>query len=165
MYYDTKNNKIISRAGIKTANPQYSLPADFDELLDYKKIVYIEPSGTKGINQTTIASDVVMVEGVPTITKSYVDLPEATILKKMEQSVESYIDDTVKALGYNSQDSIAKYLVQGNPFYNECTAISLWIGSIWTYVVQVEADVKAGTRTQPTIDELLEELPDYVQAS
>lgn len=84
------------------------------------------------------------------------------LAKAMENAIENHINTTVKARGYNSQDSIAKYLVSGNPFYAECTAISLWIGSVWVYSHQVQADVLAGTRTMPTIEELIAELPELV---
>ena len=79
--------------------------------------------------------------------------------EEMEQAIESHLDSTIVAKGYNSQDSIAKYLVAGNPFYTECTTISLWIGSVWVYSHQVETAVLAGTRPMPTIEELLAELP------
>lgn len=81
------------------------------------------------------------------------------LAKAMENAIENHINITVKAKGYNSQDSIAKYLVAGNPFYAECTAISLWIGSVWVYSHQVQADVLAGTREMPTIEALIAELP------
>lgn len=83
----------------------------------------------------------------------------AAIIKAMEQSIESHINETVKARGYNSQDSIAKYLVAGNPFYTESTAISLWIGNVWVYAYQVQADVVAGSRDMPTLEVLIAELP------
>ena len=103
--------------------------------------------------------------GTNEVIKTYevVEIPQeeiiATTAKAMEEGIENHINTTVKAKGYNSQDSIAKYLVVGNPFYAECTAISLWIGSVWVYSHQVQADVMAGTRVMPTIEELIAELP------
>ena len=79
--------------------------------------------------------------------------------KASERAIQAHINSVVKAKGYDSENSIAKYLVEGNPFYLECKAISLWIGSVWVYSHQVQADVMAGTRTMPTIEELLAELP------
>ena len=108
------------------------------------------------------------VVGVNEVVKTYevVAIPQeeiiATTVKAVEEAIENHINTTVKAKGYNSQDSIAKYLVVGNPFYDECTAISLWIGSVWAYSHQVQADVLAGTRAMPTIEELIAELPELV---
>lgn len=81
--------------------------------------------------------------------------------KELERAVEAYINSTIVAIGYNSQDSIAKYLVEGNPFEPECKKISLWIGSVWKYTHTVQADVKAKTRVMPTTEEIIEELPEY----
>ena len=82
--------------------------------------------------------------------------------KSAEQAVQTHINTTVKDLGYDDENSIAKYLVADNPFYTECKAISLWIGSVWVYLHTVQADVLASNRTEPTIEELIEELPKYV---
>ena len=79
--------------------------------------------------------------------------------EEMEQAIESHINSTIVAKGYNSQDSIAKYLVVENPFYTECAAFSLWIGDVWEYSYQVQADVMDGIRTIPTTEELIAELP------
>ena len=108
-------------------------------------------------------SDYTNEEGV-VVTKAeqeaeYLDKKMQYLAKAMEQGIESHINEIVKAKGYNSQDSIAKYLVSGNPFYTECTAISLWIGSVWVYSHQVQADVMDGIRTMPTLEELIAELP------
>ena len=92
-------------------------------------------------------------------TKDLANLINIDLAKAMEQGIENHINETVKARGYNSQDSIAKYLVAGNPFYDECTAISLWIGNVWVYAHQVQADVLAGTREMPTVEGLIAELP------
>ena len=80
-------------------------------------------------------------------------------MNTLEQDIQNYINQTVKAIGYDNVDSIAKYLVAGNPFYAEVTAISLWVGNVWVYAHQVQADVLAGIRTMPTIEELIAELP------
>ena len=71
------------------------------------------------------------------------------------------IENKCQELGYDDQNSIAKYLVQGNPFYEECTAISLWIGAVWVTIRNIQAAVASGTRDMPTIDEVIAELPKY----
>lgn len=81
--------------------------------------------------------------------------------KSAEALVQSHINSTVKGLGYDDENSIAKYLVDTNPFYIECKALSLWIGSVWVAVHGIQADVMAGNRTDPTLEELIAELPVY----
>lgn len=128
----------------------------------YLPVIGIEPEYDRLTHRVANVSYVV---GTNEVIKTYevVAIPQeeiiATTVKAMEEAIETHINTTVKAKGYNSQDSIAKYLVSGNPFEPECKAISLWIGSVWIYAHQVQADVLAGTRTMPTLEELIAELP------
>ena len=75
--------------------------------------------------------------------------------------VQQHIDATAVSLGYDDANSIAKYLVDGNPFEPECKAISLWIAAVWVFVRQVQSDVLAGERVFPTAEVLIGELPKY----
>lgn len=99
------------------------------------------------------------------VVKTYTvkDIPQEEIMDRKkneaERAVQAHINDKCKKLGYDNENSIAKYLVDGNPFYDECKSISLWIGSVWTYTHQVQADVLAGVREVPTINNLIAELP------
>ena len=79
--------------------------------------------------------------------------------KELERTIEAHIDSVVKAKGYNNQDSIAKYLVDTNPFYEECKSISIWIGNVWIKAHEIQSEVQAGTRPIPTINEVIAELP------
>lgn len=87
---------------------------------------------------------------------------QSIAMAKAEATVQKHINTTIKDLGYDDENSIAKYLVEGNPFYDECAAISIWIGNVWVYAHQVQADIVVGNRTMPTIEELIEELPKLV---
>ena len=128
----------------------------------YLPIIGSEPEYDRATHRVANVSYVVSVDGVVKVYE-VVAIPQeeiiATTVKVMEEAIETHINTIVKAKGYNSQDSIAKYLVEGNPFYDECTAISLWIGSVWVYSHQVQADVMSGVRAEPTAEELLSELP------
>jgi len=73
-------------------------------------------------------------------------------MNEAERAVQKYINNRVKALGYDDENSISKYLVQDNAFYKECKAISLWIGNIWLKVHDIKDTVSS-------IEELIELLP------
>ena len=79
-----------------------------------------------------------------------------------ESVVQGYINQKIKALGYDNENSIAKYLVVGNPFYEECKTISLWIGDVWVKVAEIQTEVLSGTRNITTAEELLLELPELI---
>ena len=82
----------------------------------------------------------------------------ATKMKEVEQSVQAYINKVVISIGYDNENSIAKYLVVGNPFYDECKAISLWIGEVWVDMF----NYKNGTKTYTTTEVLITSLPKLV---
>jgi hypothetical protein len=80
-------------------------------------------------------------------------------VKATEQEIQNHINEVVKDLGYDDENSIAKYLVSGNPFYDECSAISLWIGNVWVTAFTIQQEVLAGTREEP--EDIIAELPIY----
>ena len=84
------------------------------------------------------------------------------MVTQAEQAVQSHINAKCIELGYDNENSIAKYLVEGNPFYTQCKAISLWIGAVWVKAHEVQADVLSGTIPMPTVEELIAMLPEYV---
>lgn len=181
MFY--KDNQLYTESEIRALNPNTSFPTPFVAPEGYE-VVFDTPCPTVGEFQVAYQDGTeIDSKGNRVIKWSVNDMFEDTedktkaeqeaeylakklqdLAKAMEQGIENHINEAVKARGYNSQDSIAKYLVSGNPFYAECTAISLWIGNVWVYAHQVQADVLAGTREMPAIEELIAELPVLVVA-
>ena len=96
------------------------------------------------------------------------DLTDGLALKKSdsieqaERAVQDYINTQCVSLGYDNVNSIAKYLTNENDFYAECQSLSLWIGKVWTKTLSIQADVEAGTISEPTPEELVAMLPVYV---
>jgi hypothetical protein len=88
---------------------------------------------------------------------------KALSTKRAADAVEVYIGSQCKALGYDNENSIAKYLVSGNDFYDECKSLSLWIGKVWTKVMSIQADIGAGAISEPTHDEFIAMLPVYAK--
>lgn len=79
--------------------------------------------------------------------------------KNIEKAIQAHINNLVITKGYDNENSIAKYLVDTNPFYEECRAISIWIGNVWLKTHEIQREVEAGTRPIPTINEVIAELP------
>ena len=180
MYY--KDNQLYTESEIKALNPNTSFPIPF--VAEGYTVVFDTPQPTVGELQTayqdgtevdskgnrvvkwavrdmfadyTNELDAVVTKAEQEAAYLAKKLQDAT--KAMESAIEAHINSVVQAKGYNSQDSIAKYLVTGNAFYNEVKAISIWIGVVWVYANKVQTDVQAGTRAMPTVEELLAELP------
>jgi hypothetical protein len=75
------------------------------------------------------------------------------------QAVQSVIDEEARNLGFDSIDSVAKYVGFANTYEVDATSLRNWVPLVWDYVYKVQADIEAGTRTEPTLEELLLELP------
>jgi len=115
----------------------------------------------KAIEYGTVLDEAIVSE----LIASYVPPPEPTqeevvqeAIKNAEHAVQAYINSVVVSRGYDNENSIAKYLVEGNPFYAECKALSLWIGSVWVATHEVQSEVVL-TGVLPTIEELMVRLP------
>lgn len=86
--------------------------------------------------------------------------PKSTeqLLAEYERAVESHVNATARAKGYNNIDSIAKYLVDGNPFKAEAEALSIWTASVWTTAHTMLNDWQNGGG-EPTLEEVIAALP------
>lgn len=78
---------------------------------------------------------------------------QSIAMAKAEATVQNHINTTIKDLGYDDENSIAKYLVPTNKYYTQCSAISVWVGDVWTI---------ANASQATTLEELLAELPELV---
>ena len=81
--------------------------------------------------------------------------------KRAADAVGVYISTQCKSLGYDDENSIAKYLVSENDFYIECKGLSIWIGKVWTKAMSIRVDVESGTIQEPTPAEFIAMLPVY----
>lgn len=79
----------------------------------------------------------------------------AAYLTLAERTVDSHILAKVKELGYDNENSIAKYMARPtSPWYAECVALGDWIDACW---IKCHELLNAGT--QLTMDELIVQLP------
>lgn len=88
--------------------------------------------------------------------------PEKTleeIASEMEVAVDAHIDSVARAKGYDSRITAALRAGYVNPWQAEGIVFGQWMDSCYAYCQQVQADAIAGTRTIPTIQELISELP------
>ena len=80
--------------------------------------------------------------------------------KKALTFVNMYIDTAIcRIKGYSNRDSIGKYLVEGNPFYGECSSMSLWIANCFMKFKEIENSVLSGTSPVPKMEDLILALP------
>ena len=102
----------------------------------------------------TLASDgtfVAPIKTLPTLT------PEEKVAE-FEARIEAHVNSVARAKGYNNIDSIAKYLVEGNPFKAEAESLSIWTANVWVSAHIMLNDWQNGGE-EPTIDEVIAALP------
>ena len=131
----------------------------------YYLVVGTQPAidtATQRIGQVTYTFTGTQVVKTYEVVDITIEEQMAKVKVSVEQAIEQHINDQCKELGYDNENSISKYLVVGNDFYDECSKLSLWIGSVWTKSHSIEAEVAAGTIPMPTIKEVIAELPAYV---
>lgn len=73
--------------------------------------------------------------------------------------VETLLNNEARAVGYDSILSACSYAGYPNPFQAEGQNFTEWRGNVWAKCYQILGEVEAGTRAEPTVLELLAELP------
>jgi hypothetical protein len=72
------------------------------------------------------------------------------------------LDETAKERGYDSILSLCTYATStAVKFSKEGQAAVEWRDEVWAKGYTILADVEAGTRSIPTVDEFLAELPNF----
>jgi hypothetical protein len=90
-------------------------------------------------------------------------------LREYDIAIEQHLDAEAEKAGYYDPlgripniDRACSYAGSANPYQAEGQSFVAWRAAVWAYVYQVKADVEAEARTQPTIEELIAELPQRV---
>lgn len=81
--------------------------------------------------------------------------------KAFNRAIEKHLDNKAKEFRYDNIMSARSYAGYDNPFQAEAQKLAVWASNCWVKAGEIEADVKAGKRDMPTIDEVLSELPVY----
>lgn len=79
--------------------------------------------------------------------------------RSLEAAVDKHIDGTAQAKGYDNRVTCALRAGYPNPWQTECLAFGQWMDSCYAKCFDVVAEVESGTRTIPTVKQLIEELP------
>lgn len=87
---------------------------------------------------------------------------KADKLKSFELAIKSHLDDEAKAKGYESILSVCTYAGYTNPYQLEGQSFIQWRGLVWEYYYTELAKIEAGSRTEPSIEEFILELPVYI---
>jgi len=81
--------------------------------------------------------------------------------KAFNGAIQNYLDTKAQEFRYDNMMSARSYTGYINAFQAEAQALATWASECWVVAGEIEADVKAGNRDMPTVDEVLNELPKY----
>jgi hypothetical protein len=94
---------------------------------------------------------------------------DAPSLVDYDIAIERELDRDAEAAGYRDPlgrippiDRACAYAGYPNPYQAEAQSFVVRRAAVWAHVYQVKADVEAELRPQPTIEELIAELPQRV---
>lgn len=74
-------------------------------------------------------------------------------------AIQDHLDAAAQKAGYDDIVSASSYAGYTNPYQAEGQSFLTWRGAVWEYAYTQMQAVVAGTRTEPTVDELIAELP------
>lgn len=86
----------------------------------------------------------------------------ATTVTKMNNAIQTHLDNEAKAAGYDNMISACSYAAFPNAFQLEAQSFLVWRAEVWTYVEAQQQEVILGNRTVPTIVAMEAELPTRV---
>jgi hypothetical protein len=81
-------------------------------------------------------------------------------LKGYEDAVQKYLDKTAQSKGYDNTYTCLSYLSSTDEIWNrEANAFNAWRDSVWRKCHEILNGFMAGEIAQPTVEELIEQLP------
>lgn len=81
-------------------------------------------------------------------------------VSEYQNAVQKHVDDTAVSKQYADGVALATYKDSTVPLWAaQATAFIAWRDQVWTFAYDMLAKVQAGQVPQPTIDELIAELP------
>ena len=81
--------------------------------------------------------------------------------QSINNAIQNHLDTKAQEFRYDNMMSARSYTGYTNAFQAEAQALATWASECWVVAGQIEADVKAGNRDMPTVDEVLTELLTY----
>uniref|UniRef100_A0A7C1P0K5 Phage tail protein n=1 Tax=Agrobacterium albertimagni TaxID=147266 RepID=A0A7C1P0K5_9HYPH len=86
-------------------------------------------------------------------------VPEPTVAD-YENAIQAHVDQTARTKQFRDGVTLSSYAASTNPqWVAEAQAFISWRDAVWGYAYAEFARVQAGQREQPTISEVLSELP------
>lgn len=170
------NNALVEKypytiGDLKVDNPNTSFSSEIKNEVLSEFNVYpvqsVKPPNFNAITQTLKEENPQYINNEWVQSWSVINATEKEIeerIVKQEQNysnaIQLHIDATAQARQYSDGISLASYDSSTNPIWAaEAQTFIAWRDAVWAYAFTELEKVKNGTRPQPSIEELLAELP------
>ena len=129
-----------------------------------------DSSAPEGLTVDVVSDDVIVGPSWKKEGNAYVPPPKPPEPPPTESdyaaAIQVYIDTTARSKNYADGFALASYVNSTIPAWAaEATAFVAWRDQVWLYAYTEFAKVQSGQRPQPTIAELVSELPQIVWPS
>jgi len=81
------------------------------------------------------------------------------VKNRFETGIQKYLNVVAKEAGYDDIISACSFAAVANPYQADSISFLEWRGAVWTYAFKQVDKVATGKRDQPTLAELVAELP------
>jgi hypothetical protein len=143
MIYRNEDGAVVSLSEFKAAHPNTSFPATLSaDLLDsfgYKEIVTIEVE--KHPDYEVHVSDLEVIKGVPTITKTLVQREAVDIKTEKVNDFKNFVDTQLNHAatqrGYDNIVSACSYAVPGSTYYDDGMYFVNLRDAVWAEYVEI----------------------------
>lgn len=139
---------------------------DYESLPDAKKQMLDEKAGSGALARRPIVYEgegskwTETVEPKRVLRERFTPTPPPPTEEKYAAAVQAHINATAATKGYGDGYAAASYSSSTIPGWAaEANAFISWRDSVWVYVFTQLAAVQAQERSQPTVSELVAELP------
>lgn len=133
---------------------------EWEEVEDNRGVAYWLPGDVYGMNARIMKELGALPDGAILEAPEKSAPTEAEIQEELTQAVQAYMDGTVQARGYDNIHTACSYSNSTDHiFAAEGQACLQWRDKVWRKCYDILAEVKAGTRGIPTLEEVIAELP------
>lgn len=167
-YYDKTTHNMVFVESDSTI-PWAELPQDFldyaNNLQDKSYEVNYDEDGMPIVKRLQLDEDGnryshYLEDGTPDLVK-IAEIQVEQSRAEMNSAIQSLLDMKAQEFRYDNMVSARSYAGYENPFQAEAQSLAVWASSCWVKAGEIEAEVIAGTRAMPTVEEVLAEMPVY----
>ena len=161
MFYAFKSNPGFGfvQVGQEYLYPKGTIPADAIQITDEQHNDFLNKQAIGENSSFDIIDGQWVYTPPPPPTAEEI---AAATQKELVAAVQHFMDDKAQVKGYDNILSAVTYADESSmpEFQRDGIAFRAWRSAVWSYCYEQLAAVKAGSRTVPTTDQLISELPE-----